>query len=170
MMTTKRLTGESINVIIRTNGGNGWKNDAETWRRRAAEQDQGMVAVLVAASAEEIYGYGTLIWHSNHSAFAASNVPEISDLVTAQVHRGQGIATMLIAEFEKMAADRGCTSIGIGVGLYADYGPAQRLYTSLGYRPDGLGLTYNHEPVAPGSSVNLDDNLVLWMSKTLSSR
>jgi hypothetical protein len=73
----------------------------------------------------------------------------------------------LIAEFEKVAASKGYTAIGPGVGLYADYGPAQRLYTSLGYRPDGNGVTYNCQPVLPGLLVHLDDDLVLWMSKSL---
>lgn len=57
--------------------------------------------------------------------------------------------------------------IGIGVGLYADYGAAQRLYPKLGYRPDGRGITYREHPVAPGSSVPVDDDLVLWMTRRL---
>ena len=35
--------------------------------------------------------------------------------------------------------------VGIGVGLYPDYGSAQRLYIKRGYLPDGHGATYNYE-------------------------
>lgn len=57
--------------------------------------------------------------------------------------------------------------IGIGVGLYADYGDAQQLYIKRGYMPDGLGITYNYQPIDPGSMIRLDDALVLWFTKEL---
>lgn len=112
-------------------------------------------------------GYGSLLWRSNYPAFAADRVPEIHDLVVAADSRGQGIGTKLISELERRAAAAGHNLIGLGVGLYADYGAAQRLYSSLGYRPDGQGVTYQHRPVAPGSKVQMDDDLVLWMTKDL---
>ena len=39
---------------------------------------------------------------------------------------------------EKEVATKG-DIVGIGVGLYEDYGPAQRLYIKRGYIPDGKG-------------------------------
>jgi hypothetical protein len=57
--------------------------------------------------------------------------------------------------------------MGIGVGLYPGYGPAQRLYPKLGYRPDGHGVAYAERTVAPMEMVRLDDDLVLWMTKPL---
>lgn len=66
-----------------------------------------------------------------------------------------------------MAKAAGRTSIGVGVGLYADYGAAQWLYVTLGYRPDGNGITYAEKPVAPGAHVRLDDDLVLWLTKAI---
>ena len=38
---------------------------------------------------------------------------------------------------------------GIGFGLYADYGAAQRLYIKRGYIPDGRGAHYGTSPVFP---------------------
>jgi hypothetical protein len=55
--------------------------------------------------------------------------------------------------------------VGIGVGMYASYGSAQRMYAKRGYIPDGRGITYNNEVVDPGSSVRVDDELVLYMTK-----
>ena len=57
--------------------------------------------------------------------------------------------------------------VGLGVGLYVDYGDAQKLYVKRGYVPDGCGMTYNYEPVKPGSTVWVDDDLVLWFVKKL---
>lgn len=39
-------------------------------------------------------------------------------------------------------------------------------YFKNGYQPDGLGVTYQYQAVAPGSQVTLDDNLVLWFIKS----
>lgn len=57
--------------------------------------------------------------------------------------------------------------IGLGVGLYADYGAAQRLYVRKGYIPDGLGITYKGQHIKPGLEVCLDDDLVLFFMKKL---
>jgi len=40
---------------------------------------------------------------------------------------------------EQIIAERS-DIVGIGVGLYADYGTAQRMYARRGYVPDGHGL------------------------------
>ncbi len=77
---------------------------------------------------------------------------------------------MLLDIAESKAATRQDT-VGIGVGLYAGedggYGSAQRLYVKRGYIPDGKGVTYNYHPTTPGKSYFLDDDLVLWFTKTL---
>ncbi len=67
---------------------------------------------------------------------------------------------------EKKAAERFST-IGIGVGLYNDYGSAQRLYVNRGYIPDGKGVTYDYSLAKPGDNLRLDDDLVLWFTKKL---
>ncbi len=56
---------------------------------------------------------------------------------------------------------------GIGVGLYAAYGAAQRLYARRGYVPDGRGVVYRNVAVEPGASVTVDDDLVLMMTRRL---
>lgn len=167
MISVEPLAEQHIEGILRTDGGNGWKRDREGWAQKMRAQGAGNCAVRVALSGGRVLGYGSLVWHSDYPAFAASNTPEINDLVTARAHRGQGVASTLIAEFEAMAVGAGRAWIGIGVGLYADYGPAQRLYTSLGYRPDGRGATYGGRPVVSGAPVVVDDELVLWMTKPL---
>jgi hypothetical protein len=67
-------------------------------------------------------------------------------------------------EAEKRIFERAET-VGLGVGLYADYGNAQRLYVLRGYIPDGRGLTHQNQPVKPGNDVFVDDDLVLYFTK-----
>jgi hypothetical protein len=55
--------------------------------------------------------------------------------------------------------------IGLGVGLYADYGPAQQMYIRRGYILDGRGLVYKEQPVKPGNHVFVDDDLLLYLVK-----
>ncbi|WP_274365632.1 hypothetical protein [Paenibacillus thermotolerans] len=55
--------------------------------------------------------------------------------------------------------------VGIGVGLFESYGAAQRMYAKRGYVPDGRGVMYREQPVAPGSEVCVDDDLNLYMVK-----
>lgn len=125
---------------------------------------------MVAVRGSAVVAYGSLLWQSAYSAFARAGIPEIHDVAVAHEFRGQGVATHLISEFERLAGARGCVAIGLGVGLYGDYGAAQRLYARLGYLPDGLGVTYRNRQVSPGALVPVDDDLVLWMNKVLSSQ
>ena len=88
------------------------------------------------------------------------------DLNVIPPYRNQGIASKLldIAEDE---AKKVSDIVGLGVGLYKDYGSAQRLYIKRGYIPDGNGITYDYKQIDPGSTVCLDDDLILWMKKKL---
>jgi hypothetical protein len=41
--------------------------------------------------------------------------------------------------------------VGLGVGLYPDYGTAQRMYVRRGYLPDGRGVIYYNVRYHPAS-------------------
>ena len=91
-------------------------------------------------------------------------MPEISDLNVLPTFRKNGIGSTLIEQCEELAATKS-DLVGIGVGLYADYGLAQKLYIKLGYTPDGHGITYDYQPVIPGHKYTVDDDLTLWFTK-----
>lgn len=80
---------------------------------------------------------------------------------------GGGIGTALMDEAEWVIAARSAVA-GIGAGMTADYGAAQRLYVRRGYLPDGRGLMTHERPVIAGKSVLVDDDLVLYLTKRLS--
>jgi len=161
------LTPTRAASIIAQDGGNGWNRREEHWLGVLAQIETGQRTTLVAVLGAQVVGYGSLLWRSGYPGFAAANIPEVHDLATRARHRGKGVATSLIAALEDIARQRGHQVTGLGVGLYADYGPAQRLYTRLGYRPDGHGVTYRHTPVTPGALVPIDDELLLWLTKQL---
>ena len=121
---------------------------------------------------DQFAGYVTLNWKSQYESFAAGCIPEIMDLNVMPPFRKCGVGSILLDIAEKEAATKS-EVVGIGVGLYAGedggYGSAQRLYVKRGYIPDGKGVTYNYQPTIPGNSYPLDDELVLWFTKRLSS-
>ena len=99
--------------------------------------------------------------------FKKAGIPEISDLNVLPKYRKQGFGTQLVSMLEGFTRSKGYERIGIGVGMTADYGAAQRLYFQLNYRPNRLGLTSHCKPIQYGSQVLVDDDLVLWLEKSL---
>ncbi|WP_054312579.1 GNAT family N-acetyltransferase [Mesorhizobium sp. 1M-11] len=165
--TIRALEAGDPERIAATDGGPAWNADPVLWQGYLADAAQGRRVVLIAFKGQDVVGYGTLLWQSGYPPFKAAGIPEINNLVVAQAARGGGIATGMIGRFEQLAASAGKPRIGLGVGLYADYGAAQRLYVRLGYLPDGRGITYGEKPVAPDQSVRVDDDLILWLTKSL---
>ncbi len=135
------------------------------WQKYYVEQQNSIRTVAVLTREDEILGYGSLLLRSEYPHF--SNLPEICDLWIHEKHRRRGLGKKLIRWLELLAQKQGYTEIGIGVGLYTDYGPAQQLYFQLGYAPDGNGITYKYKPTRPGESYPLDDDLILWLKKPL---
>ncbi|AEI44205.1 GNAT family N-acetyltransferase [Paenibacillus mucilaginosus] len=133
-----------------------------------AENAAGERVTLFACADGRILGAAHLKYRSDYPPFGKQGIPEINDLNVFPEYRRRGIANLLIGELERAAGDRH-EVIGIGVGLYADYGAAQRLYSRRGYIPDGRGVMYANRPVVPGSQVSVDDDLVLYLTKRLSA-
>ena len=137
------------------------------FERALAGQECGEKRVLIAETDAIFAGYVMLEWHSPYPPFRAGHTPEMKDLNVAPAYRRRGIAWQLIEECERLAREAGRQQIGIGVGLYADYGPAQRLYSRMAYTPDGRGIVYDGEQVTPGAQYPVDDSLCLMLVKAL---
>ncbi len=127
------------------------------WKENAGHSGQEGIAV----------GYALLSWQPKYALFKKIDIPEIQDLNVVSLHRRQGIGRAIIECCERRASKKGYTEIGIGVGLDASFGAAQRLYVSMGFIPDGSGISYDRKLVASGEFRPVDENLCLMMSKLI---
>lgn len=109
-------------------------------------------------------GYAVLNHRPKYALYQRMNIPEIQDVFVLPNARGKGVATALITYCEQHCQG---DMIGISVPVSPKFGAAQRLYSKLGYQPDGNGVTYDREPVSHDSRVKLDETLCLMMIKDL---
>jgi len=160
------LTAEDIQVIADAFTAIGWNKPASQYERYLAEQEAGDRIVLVATVHGRFTGYVTIVWQSHYPPFHAANIPEVVDFNVLPAYRRQKIGTRLMNEAERRIGERSALA-GIGVGLYPDYGAAQRMYVLRGYVPDGHGIWYDVHQVQPGETVCVDDSLALFFTKRL---
>ena len=149
-----------------------WSTPEKTtalWDTYYQEQEDKVRTVAVIEDNGEILGYGSLLRKPECPFFAQRNIPEVNAIWIDEEYRKKGFGTALIKWIENLASQEGYNEIGIGVGLYRDYGPAQRLYFQLGYLPEGNGITYKGQPTIAGQSYPLDDDLILWLVKPLNN-
>jgi ribosomal protein S18 acetylase RimI-like enzyme len=142
----------------------GWNKSEQRFQLYFRQQQNGERVVLLAFIENKFCGYVTIKWLSDYPTFREGKIPEISDLNVLKKYQRAGIGRSLMAAAENVIFEKGAIS-GLGVGLLSDYGAAQRLYNKLGYKPDGLGITYQNVRCEYGSKVEVDDDLVLWMTK-----
>ena len=165
MNTTIRLLEiQDIQLISLSFTTIGWNKPTSLYEGYLAEQDRGERVVLVAYSDNDFTGYVTIVWQSYYPPFAEEGIPEINDLNVLPDFRRRGIASALLDEAERRIFERSRIA-GIGVGMHAGYGAAQRMYALRGYVPDGLGLSYKGQPVEHGQQVPVDDDLLLYLTK-----
>lgn len=143
-----------------------WARDVRVFEEKLAAHRRRERDVLVATVCGEVAAHGMLVWWPEYPPFRQERVPEIQDLNVVPRFRRRGLASALIAEAECRASLR-TDRIGIGVGLHASYGAAQRLYVRLGYVPDGRGVSVHGQFPREGEVVRLDDDLVLYFTKCL---
>src|SRR5215216_688154 len=144
----------------------GWNKPASQYERYLAQQEVGVRDVYVAFVQGEFAGYLTICWESSYQPFFVKSIPEIVDFNVLPSFRRMGIGTQLMDKAEREIAKVGPIA-GIGVGMTADYGAAQRLYILRGYIPDGLGLHWRDHHVQFGEEVKVDDDLGLYFTKEL---
>ncbi len=164
--TLRPLSQIDIPVIVASFAQNNWPKPPTIFEDYLKEQEAGERLVWIAFYQGQFAGYATLKWESKYQPFKDQNIPEIMDLNVLPPYRGKGIGSDLL-EIAEQTAFKKRPAVGLGVGLYQDYGRAQQMYVKHGYIPDGLGVTYNYKPVAPGETAPLDDDLVLWFTKKI---
>ena len=147
-----------------------WVSDGEVEARSyVADHAEPDGASLIATDGSDVIGYVAIVWESNYAGFRSRGVPLVHQVAVAELFRRQGVATLLMDAAEQLVRDRGIATLGITVGLFDEYGPAQRLYGRRGYIPDGRGACRGQRPLSKGMHVAMDDDLIIWLTKDLVS-
>lgn len=157
-ITTKLLEAKDIPLMIAFLSAEDRRTRRQQiYKRYLQEQIKGEREVIVAFLGKDYVGCVTIIWHPEYPPFAENDIPEISDISIKPDYQRRGIGSILIDEAEKRIFKRSDIS-GIGFGISADYGPAQRMFVKRGYVPDGRGL-WNSEKgyIWEFSTVQVDD-------------
>lgn len=154
-------------IISRAFAEQGWNKPESRYHEYFRASQVGKRVILLAESGSEFSGYVTIVWDSDYPPFKARKTPEIVDLNVLMKYQRRGIGTALMDEAERRIARRS-DSAGIGVGLTADYGAAQIMYSKRSYVPDGPGIFQQGKSLKQGDRAIVDDDLTLYLSKSLS--
>ena len=166
MLEITPLTAADPPLIAAAFAAIGWDKPQAQYQRYLDEQTADDRPVLVARWDGAFAGYVTVVWETGYAPFREAGIPEIQDFNVLPQHRRRGIGTALMDAAETLIAQRSPVA-GIGVGLYPDYGPAQRLYVLRGYVPDGRGIAWNQVQTSPGQTVQVDDDLALYFTRAV---
>ncbi|MCM3633643.1 GNAT family N-acetyltransferase [Paenibacillus camelliae] len=143
-----------------------WYRSGDYYERCLKENIENNRITLLAFYKGRAAGCCHLLFVSEYPSFQNENIPEINDLNVFPEYRRKGIASRLFDELESIASKKS-KYVGLGVGLYRDYGNAQIMYSKRGYVMDGKGLSYNNTQVEPGQTVMVDDELLMYLIKEL---
>lgn len=147
-----------------------WLCDGETEARTyLAEHAEPDGISMIATIGPQAVGYVAIVWESAYEGFRSRGIPLLHQIVVSELWRRRGIATLLMDAAERLVTDRGIATLGITVGLFDAYGPAQRMYGQRGYVPDGRGACEGQRPLGEGAQIRLDHDVILWLTKELAS-
>ncbi|MEL6250643.1 MAG: GNAT family N-acetyltransferase [Bacteroidota bacterium] len=144
----------------------GWGKSASKYIRYFQYQQSGTRDIILAEWEGEFSGYLTIQWVSGYHFFKVKGIPEIVDMNVLKKFQRRGIATVMMDEAERRMS-KVSDYAGIGVGMPPDYGAAQVMYVKRGYIPDGKGLFYHGKAAVYGTKMEVDDDLVLHLTKDL---
>lgn len=112
-----------IEIMVKTFQEANWQKPASLFENYLKEQENGKRIIWVAYLDNKFIGYITLKWESKFIPFKKKQIPEINDFNILPIFRGKGIGLKLLKKAEEKAATRS-DIVGLGVGLYEDYGAA----------------------------------------------
>jgi len=166
MLAIRPLVRSDIQPIADAFARLGWNKPASQYERYLDDASKDIRTTLVATWLDTFAGYLTIKWQSDYPPFRDADIPELQDFNVLPEFRRRGFGAHLMDDAEAIVSARSAT-VGLGVALDPDYGSAQRLYVKRGYVPDGLGAMWHGTRVKWGDSVRVDDDLVLYLTKSL---
>lgn len=165
-MEIKLLDKKEVPLVMVAINQLGWSVSSKEYEKYLFKQFELNNPFWIMLDQDKFVGHVLLKWRSDYEYFVENNIPEIANLAIMPDYLRQGHATRLMEIAEQEAKNKS-NMAGLGVGLYKDYGPAQKLYMNRGYKLDGNGMTYDAKQVVPGTNVMVDDDLLIWLIKEL---
>lgn len=154
-LVIRDLCAADVEPIVAGEIAQGWQGATrEKYDMRLRDAAAGRCIALCASLAGAPVGYINLYFKA-FPPYANTDWPEIVDFGVLEKHRRSGIGTALMDAAEALAAAR------------SGYGSAQRMYVKRGYIPDGAGVWYRGEALAPYAACVNDDDLNLYFTKEL---
>jgi GNAT superfamily N-acetyltransferase len=101
-----------------------FEHEIARWKTYFQEIKSNNRTTYVLELENELLGYGSLLRKSEYPHFCNAGIPEINAIWIGEEWRRKGLGTTLIKRLEDLARQECYTMVGIGVGLYQDYGPA----------------------------------------------
>lgn len=144
----------------------GWSDRSQRLRQYFNQQNDLERIVLVAQNSQNPVAYLTIVPNAKIGPFANKQLPEIKDFNVLPKFRRQGIGNRLMECAENIAKENN-KYITLAIGMYRDYGSAQRMYVKRGYIPDGSGLWHGEKNLDPYEKCCNDDDLNLYFIKQL---
>lgn len=161
----KHLEMTHIKTIMKALGESEINRSEDYFNLSLLENELHKRITLIAFCKKEFAGYINILFYSKYPYFYKNRIPEISDFFVLPKYRKKGIGTTLLKAAESIVAND-YNRIGLGVGLYVDYGYAADLYISNGYIPDTKNNASGTRLVS-GNHVKLDDELIVYLFKKL---
>ena len=168
-LSIRSMVADDPALLFAACASEGWDKPLTLFERYCQEQESGARELLIAEYAGQFAGYVTIVWGSEYPPFLEAGIPEINDFNVLKELRRRGIGSALLDVAEARIARRSAYA-GIGVGVFADYGPAHILYVQRGYIPDGLGLYQAGRHCQFGDRLTVNHDLALWFTKPLSGK
>jgi ribosomal protein S18 acetylase RimI-like enzyme len=146
----------------------GWHKSYELFNEYYNQKENNEKLVIVAEVSGDVAGYVILLPYTKVGPFAHRNIPEIVDFNVLIKYQKRGIGNKIMDIAENLAKEKS-DYVSLGAGLHSGYGSAQRMYVKRGYIPDGTGVWYKGNQLAPYTICENDDDLVLYFIKSLKS-
>ena len=160
---------KDIETILYNYNEQGWSKPREVLEKYIDSQRNNFLYVFVAEYNNDVAGYTVLYPDTGVGSFAFQQIPVISDFIVFEKYRCKGIGNKILDEAEKKASELS-DRVQLCVGLHSGYGSAQRVYIKRGYVPDGTGVWYNNAQLEQYADCKNDDELVLFLVKTLHTK
>ena len=106
-----------------------WVSDRQAEARRyLADHAEPDDASLIATYSADVIRYAGVVRESGHAGFRRRGIPLVHRVAVTGPFRRRGVAALLMDAAGQLARDPGIATLAITVGLFGEYGPAQRLY------------------------------------------